>query len=195
VTITPPLLPQAEETTRSLWRRILFLIVGALVLFFGTYLLAWLSAYNLTRTFWEHAQASYAEGRYMDALTGYRAFDPAQRRYVTYGGFMHVENIWADPAAFPIPSEAVQAKQRIREILQKYLTIEDAEQYIAENVGRTSNPYLGIIYLRLGELYEAADRLQDALAIYESVDEFFPEDAELIAQAQAHMARLANTSN
>ncbi|MFN7208855.1 MAG: hypothetical protein ACK4P1_00485 [Aggregatilineales bacterium] len=192
MTITPPLLPQAQEPARSLGRRAALLLIGAVVLFLTTYVLAWLSAYNLAHAFWEQAEASYAEGRYMDALTGYRVFDEKQRRYITYGGFMHVENIWSDPAAFPVPPEFERAKQRIREILQKRLTIEDAEQYIAENIGRTSNPYLGIVYLRLGELYEAAGRLDEALEIYASVDEYFPEAHDLIAQAQAHLARLSN---
>ena len=64
---------------------------------------------------------------------------------------------------------------RIHETVYERLTIEDAEQFVQENIGRI-NPYLGIIYLHLGELYELDGQLRDAEDIYESIPNLFPNE-------------------
>jgi len=60
---------------------------------------------------------------------------------------------------------------------------------VRENAGR-NNPYLGMIYLRLGELYEEAGDTRDAEDIYASFADLFPDEAALIARAQQNLARL-----
>ncbi len=52
-----------------------------------------------------------------------------------------------------------------------------------------------MIYLRLGELYEEAGDLRDAEDIYASFADLFPDEAALIARAQAHLARLQAAGN
>ncbi|MCC6801705.1 MAG: hypothetical protein IT319_02380, partial [Anaerolineae bacterium] len=172
--------------------RRLFWLVGLLVVVvLFSYVLAWYSAYRLSQGYLQDADASYDRGEYLNALVGYREFDDQQQRYVDRGGYMEVERIWADQYALPVPPDVVQARQRIDEIVNLLLTIDDAEVFVQANIGR-SNPYLGLIYLRLGELYEAASRTADANDIYSSFADLFPDDAELDARAQQNLQRLAS---
>lgn len=170
-------------------RRTLVILGAVVVLYVSTYALAWFSAYRLSLTYLSDANASFEAGNYLDALVGHKEFDRATNRYISYGGYMQIERIWADPYAQPAPPEIVQARGRIDEIVNGLLTLEDAEQFVRENAGR-NNPYLGMIYLRLGELYEEAGKLRDAEDIYASFADLFPNEAALIARAQANLARL-----
>jgi tetratricopeptide (TPR) repeat protein len=186
---TPAATAVADE--RAGWtRRRTILIVGAVVVIFVlTYIGAWYSAYHLTESYLASADAKYDEGEYLDALLGYEEFDRGQNRYVDFGGYMQIRRIWSDPYAQPVPAGVARANERINQIINEQLTIEDAEAFVQENVGQ-SNPYLGMIYLRLGELYEADGELRDAEDIYEDVPDSFPNEAELIERANANLARL-----
>lgn len=170
-------------------RRWLFLLAVLLVLVLGSYALAWYSAYGLSQSYLSDADASYDAGEYLNALVGYREFDEAQQKYVDRGGYMEVERIWGDQHAQPVPPDVARARERIDEIVNEWLTIEDAESFVQENIGR-SNPYLALIYLRLGELYEAEGSERDARDIYESFADLFSNEAELTARAEANLARL-----
>ncbi len=169
--------------------RALLLIGGAILIFVATYVLAWWDAYRLTSDYIQDADRSYEEGRYLDALTGYEAFDQATRKYVPYGGYLQVERIWSNRYAFPVPDAVEKARARIDDIIYTRLTLEDAETFVQRNIGR-SNPAMGLIYLRLGELYEEAGELRDAEDIYESIPDLFPNDEELIARARADLEQL-----
>ncbi len=170
-------------------RLFVVILVGAVVVFCFTYLLAGWSADRLATAYLADADASYRAGHYLDALVGYQEFDPASQRYVQRGGYMQVKGIWASPYARPVPAGVPEAQQKIDDIVNKRLTIDDAEQFVQANTGQ-ANPYLGIIYLRLGELYEAANRLSDAKDVYQSIPSLFPDDAALIAHAQADLQAL-----
>lgn len=152
-------------------------------------MLAWGNAYRLSAGYLKDADASYAEGRYLDALLGYQKFNPARQRYVQHGGYIQVQRIWENRYAWPKPDLVERAQERINEILEQRLSIAEAEQFIQENIGR-SNPYMGIIYLRLGELYEADGRLRDAEDVYTSVPDLFPDDQALIERARRNLERL-----
>jgi tetratricopeptide (TPR) repeat protein len=162
---------------------------GLVVIFVFTYTLAWWSAYHLSQTYLDDADASYNDGRYLDALLGYEEYDRAQSKYVQYGGYIQVQRIWSNDYAVPAPAPVERAEERIDEIIEERLTTADAEQFVQENIGR-SNPYMGIIYVRLGELYEADGQLRDAEDIYESVPDLFPNDQDLIERAMANLERL-----
>ncbi len=110
---------------------------------------------------------------------------------VTHGGYMSVARMWTDERAWPRPADVERADARIVEIFQQRLTIEEAEGFIQANIGRR-NAYFGIVYLRLGELYEEEGDVDEAQTIYEEVAELFPNDPELVARAQEHLARLNN---
>jgi tetratricopeptide (TPR) repeat protein len=174
-------------------RRVILLLAVLIGLLVFSYALAWFSAYRLSQGYLLDADASYNQGNYLDALVGYKEYDQAQKRYVDRGGYMDVEHIWADQYALPVPPDVVRARQRIEEIVNVRLTIKDAEAFVQANIGR-SNPYLGLIYLRLGELYEADGRTADAKDIYSSFADLFPDDAELDARAQQNLQRLENSS-
>jgi tetratricopeptide (TPR) repeat protein len=183
--------PTASVGTR-LARGIMLGLAIVVVLFAATYALAWWRANRLTATFMADANTSYSAGNYIESLTGYEEFDSATNRYVTHGGYMQVAKIWADPRAWPVPGSVVQAQARIDEILSQRLTIEEAESFIQANIGK-QNPYMGTIYLRLGELYEQDGDIQSATGIYEEIEELFPGEAALIERAKAHLARLNNS--
>jgi tetratricopeptide (TPR) repeat protein len=182
---------QAAERTagQRLMRGVLIGLALVVVLFIGTYAIAWFSASRLTATFMADADASYEAGNYVESLTGYEEFDQASNAYVTYGGYMKALNIWASPNAWPRPAGIDRARARIDEVLQEHLTIEEAESFIQANVGQ-QNPFMGTIYLRLGELYEEEGDIASARAIYDEIDELFPGEEELIARAAEHLTRL-----
>ena len=172
-----------------LTRGILLGLAIVVVLFAGTYAVAWYRASRLAATFMADADASYAAGKYIESLTGYEEFDQATNRYVTHGGYMKVDRIWSDPRAWPRPENVQRAEARIDEVLNQRLTIEDAEAFIQANAGKP-NPYLGTIYLRLGELYEQKGDVASAKDIYTSIQELFPGENDLIARAQDHLNQL-----
>jgi len=169
--------------------RTTILIVVAVLLFVGTYLFAWWDAYRLSSQYVDDADRSYDEGRYLDALVGYETFDEEEGEYVTRGGYLKIDRIWADRYARPVPDHVRHAQERIDDIINNRLTIEDAERFVQQNIGR-NNPALGIIYLRLGEMYEEAGELRDAQDIYESIPDLFPSDDELKERARADLERL-----
>ena len=82
-----------------------------------------------------------------------------------------------------------RAQTRIDEIINQKITIPEAENFIQANTGK-SNPYFGIIYLRLGELYEQDGDVASAKDIYTSIEELFSGEQDLIARAKEHLARL-----
>jgi tetratricopeptide (TPR) repeat protein len=186
---TPGATAAADQRGGWTRRRTALLVGGAVVIFVLTYIGAWYSANRLTDTYLASADAKYDEGEYLDALLGYEEFDQAQNRYVDFGGYMQIRRIWADPYAQPVPEGVARANDRINEIINEKLTVEEAEAFVQENIGRP-NPYLGMIYLRLGELYEENGDLRDAEDIYEDFPDSFPNEAALIERANANLARL-----
>jgi tetratricopeptide (TPR) repeat protein len=192
----PPVDPTAavaavsdKPAARPESKRLAIIAIGAVVLFVVAYGLAWWNAYGLTMTYLADAAQSVEEGRNLDALVGYKVFDQTTKKYVPHGGYLQVKNIWSSPYARPMPAEAQNIQQHIDEIVNQRLTIDEAEQFVQENIGR-SNPYLGMIYLRLGELYEADGRLRDAEDVYSSFPDLFPNEAALIERANANLAKL-----
>ncbi|MBZ0292110.1 MAG: hypothetical protein K8L99_06030 [Anaerolineae bacterium] len=165
------------------------IILGIALFVAATYALAWFSAYNLTRTFFADAEASFKEGEYLDALSGYETYDDTQQKNVFYGGYSQVVNIWRGKYSFPVPGEVERAKVRIDEIINQRLTIDDAERFVQKNTGR-ENAYMGRIYLRLGELYEEDGDTRTAEDIYGEVIDFFPRETDVVARAQAHLDEL-----
>jgi tetratricopeptide (TPR) repeat protein len=170
-------------------RASLRVVLGILAFVAATYVLAWLSAYNLTRTFLADADTSFEAGEYLRALSGYEEYDEAQRKNVFHGGYAHVVNIWRGTYSFPIPSEVERARERIDEIVNERLTIDDAERFIQRNIGR-ENPYMARIYLRLGELYEEDGDTRTARDVYEEVIEFFPRETDIVERAQMRLDAL-----
>lgn len=183
----PPALAAAARP-RS-WRRIALAAAAVLLLIAGTYAIAWYRASSLAQGYLSDADASYDAGKYLEALVGYDEFDAARNAYVTHGGYMQVEKIWADPYSWPRPAGVDRARARIDEIINQKITIQQAESFIQANTGK-SNPYFGIIYLRLGELYEQDGDAASAKDIYSSIEELFPGEPDLIARAKDHLARL-----
>lgn len=191
LTLTP-LPPESVEvlvSPRRSARRLLIVAIGGVALFVITYVLAWLQAYNLSMTYLEDADRSFEEGRYLDALVGYETYDRPAKRYIHFGGYMQIQRIWKSEFARPPFPNLSRAQERIDVIVNNYITIENAEEFVLENSGQ-SNPYLGLIYLRLGELYEADGRIQEAQDIYKSFEELFKDETELIKRAKAHLERL-----
>ena len=58
-----------------------------------------------------------------------------------------------------------------------------------ENTGK-QNPYLGIIYLRLGELYAQQGDAKDARDIFQAIPSSFPNDPQLIQKSKQDLANL-----
>jgi tetratricopeptide (TPR) repeat protein len=170
-------------------RRIALGLLVVILLFAGTYTAAWYQASRLATTFLADADASYAAGNYIEALTGYEEFDPATNKYITRGGYMKTTRIWADANAWPRPTNIDAAQARIDEILNQRLTTKDAEGFIQANTGKP-NPYMGQIYLLLGELYERDGDSASAKQIFTDMAELFPDEPALVAQAQEHLAKL-----
>ena len=181
-----PAQPEAKATS---WLRAP-LIIAVIVLFFAaTYAFAWYRAYRLSESFTQNAEASFEQGDFVDALSGYDAYDEAAGRYIFRGGYGQVVRIWNNAYAWPVPASAAEAEKRVDEIVNQHLTLSDAEGFIQANTGK-ANPYLGAVYLRTGELYEGEGDLRDARDVYESVADLFPNQPELIERAREHLNRL-----
>lgn len=133
------------------------------------------------------------QGRHFRALVGYQEFDEGENRYVTRGGFVAIERMWSAPYSWPTPAAVQLAQTHSQEIIDQHLTVADAEQYIQANTGRPGAPYFGEIYLRLGELYEAAGARRDAEDVYTSLPTLFPNRPDLSALANQHLERLQTT--
>lgn len=176
-----------QRTFRRRLIAIPFIIVS---LFVTNYVIGWLQALRLSNTYYLDAEAAYAQVDYLNALTGYKEFDPKQEKYVQRGGYLQVERIWVHSFAWPRPPVYEYARTRIQEIIQERITIPMAEGFIQANIGK-STPYLGIVYLRLGELYEQDGDLIAAKDVYQLIRESFPNQPDLIVQAQAHLDSLA----
>lgn len=172
----------------------LFLGIFIVVLIFLiTYALAWYNAYKLSERFTRDADTSYQAGNYLDALVGYQKFDAQTNKYINYGGYLAVEKIWSNRFSWPVPASVQYAQQRSQDIIYKKLTIDQAEKYIQDNIGRPGAPFFAEIYLHLGELYEQNGDIKDAKDIYESFPDLFPNRPDLIQQAQEHLKRLKNS--
>ncbi|HEX9091953.1 MAG TPA: hypothetical protein VF831_10710 [Anaerolineales bacterium] len=167
---------------------IFFLIIG---LFAATYVFGWIQAQRLANGYYTDAEAAYAQGDYLNALTGYKEFDAERNKYVQRGGYLQVERIWDNPYAWPRPAVYEYAQTRIQEIIQQRITVPMAEGFIQANIGKVT-PYLGIVYLRLGELYEQEGDAVAAKDVYQLIIESFPSQPDLTAQAQTHLDKLTN---
>jgi hypothetical protein len=190
-TLQPAAAPVAAAPVarRRPWRRLAIIAGIVLLLVAGTYAIAWYRASSLSLGYVRDADASYDGGKYLEALVGYEEFDTARNAYVTHGGYMQVEKIWADPYSWPRPDGVDRAEARIGEIINQKITIQEAESFIQANTGK-SNPYFGIIYLRLGELYEQEGDVASAKEIYTSIEELFAGEQDLITRAKEHLSRL-----
>jgi tetratricopeptide (TPR) repeat protein len=172
--------------SRRKWFIVVLIVIGV---FAATYIAGWIQSYQLAERYFHDAESAYAEGKYLDALTGYEEFDPEQDKYIQRGGYQHVERIWSHPNAWPRPEVYEQARARIQDIISQRITIAMAETFVQANIGK-SNPYLGDVYLRLGELYETDGDRRSAIEIYREIAELFPDRSDLIDRANDHLARL-----
>lgn len=188
-TTAAPVADAREQERGFGWRRVLLVIFGVVVLFAATYLLAWWDASRLTNRYMADADANFAAGNYLDALVGYDEFDEAAEEYVQRGGYILVERIWQHRNAWPVPDAYERAGARIEEIIDERLTVAEAEQFVQQNIGR-ANPYLGPVYLRLGELYEAEGDTRAARDVYAEVADLFSNQPTLAERAQTNLDRL-----
>src|SRR5438094_385189 len=108
----PPVALAPAARPRS-WGRIAIVVGAILLLIAGTYAFAWYRASSLAQGYLCDADASYNAGKYLEALVGYDEFDPARNAYITRGGYMQVEKIWADPYSWPRPAGVDRAQARI----------------------------------------------------------------------------------
>jgi hypothetical protein len=175
---------------RRPWRLWLALL-GVILLFVGMYAFAWFQASRLSTRFAADADASYAQGEYLQALVGSEEFDQARNEYVTRGGYVQVERIWSHPNSWPISPQVATARKRIDEIVGQRLTAAEAEDYIRANTGKPA-PYFGEIYVRLGELYAQEGSERDAREIFESVAELFPTRSDLVERATQGLQALGS---
>lgn len=171
---------------RKFWLIAIFIVVG---LFTVNYLVAWFQAQRLSSQYFQDAESAYNRGEYLQALTGYDEYDQQQGKYVQRGGYQQVEQIWIHPYAWPRPAAYTRAQERIQEIIEQRLTIPMAEAFVQANIGKQT-PYLGIIYLRLGELYEQSGDSRTAIEIYRDVIDLFPGREDLVSKANDHLTRL-----
>src|SRR5690242_20534664 len=100
----------APTPRRRSWLRIAIVAGIVLLLIVVTYAFAWYRAASLAQSYLSDADASYSAGKYLEALVGYEEFDPARNAYVTHGGYMQVEKIWADPYSWPRPAGVERAQ-------------------------------------------------------------------------------------
>lgn len=97
------------------------------------------------------------------------------------------------PLRLARPGAYTRAQERIREIIDQRLTVPMAEPFVQANIGKQT-PYLGIIYLRLGELHEESGDSRTAIEIYRDVIDLFPGREDIVSEANNHLTRLGVVS-
>ncbi len=177
------------EAASSQARTIAIIAAIVVVLFAGTYAFAWSQANKLSTQYLHDADQSYAAGDYMSALVGGQSFDLSTNKYVQKGGYLQVQHIWANNFAWPQPASLGYVQSRIDDIINHKLTAQQAQQFVQENTGK-QNPYLGVIYLRLGELYAQQGDAKDARDIFQAIPGSFPNDPQLIQKSKQDLAQL-----
>ncbi len=179
----------AASAGASRVRTYALVIVLVVLLFAATYAFAWSQAQSLSTQYLHDADGSYAAQKYPDALVGGQKFDATTNKYTDVGGYLQVQHIWASSYAWPQPAYLGYVQSRIDDIVNTKLTVDQAQQFVQENTGK-QNPYLGIIYLRLGELYAQQGDAKDARDIFQAIPSSFPADQQLIQRAKQDLAKL-----
>lgn len=174
---------------RKIWLYAILTVVG---LFLVNYLAGWIQANRLSSQYLQDANAAYARGEYLEALTGAKIYSTQQAKYVQQGGYQQVERIWSYPFAWPRPPAYAQAQAKIQEIIDQRLTAAMAEAYVQANIGKKSL-YLGAVYIRLGELYEESGDRRGAIEVYRDVIDLFPGQTDILNRASDHLTRLGVT--
>lgn len=187
--VGPTLTSSTTAASGRSWRLLALVPAIIALLFAVTYVIAWYQASTLTSTYMSDADRSYAEGEYLRAMTGYEELDDQTGLTLTRGGYANVARIWANRDAWPRPAQVALAQQRIDEIINERLTIAEAEGFIQVNTGK-QNPYLGLVFVRLGELYADAGDVRSAQDIFQEVPELFPDEPDLIRRAEEHLQQL-----
>ncbi len=174
----------------STWARVLIIVLGIVVYIIINYALAWIDAYRLSSRLMADADSSYNSGAYMQAFMGYEQRDPVSGKSITKGGYVDVLHVWSDAYSWPLPQSLLEkGKARLQDIMNNHMTIADAENFITAFSG-LDNPYLGDVYLRLGELYQQSGDRATALSVYKDVADLFTDRPDIILQAQEHIKKL-----
>ena len=172
------------------WQRRLLLIVLAVVILFAfTYALAWYNSSRLGKEFFQDAEVSYSDGRYLDALVGYDEVNKQANTRIPRGGYYQTTRLWASNFALPKPDFYAVASERIQTIMQDKLDINSAEEFIQRYTGR-NHPLFPDIYLRLGQLYEASGDNSSAIEIYRDCATLFPDRPDITQAAKENLSRL-----
>jgi tetratricopeptide (TPR) repeat protein len=177
---------EARRPGRFRWPIIVGLVILGVAI---VYAYAWFDAYRLSSQYLSDADTSYSQGKYLESLVGYQVFDPQKNAYVTKGGYFQAQAIWQSSSAWPKPAGIERADQRINDIINNKITTSEAEQFIQANTGK-ANPYFGVIYLRLGELYQKQGDTKDARDVYQTVISSFKDQPDMVNQAKQHLAQL-----
>ena len=189
VPIPVPAEVMATPRPTSLTKRLIWIVLAVVALFIFAYLLAWVNSSRLANEFYSSAEASYQEGRYLDALIGYDEIDPITNTRTAHGGYYQVTRLWGNKGALPKPANYTHSVSQIDEIIQQKLDISTAEAFIQMYTGR-SHPYFPDIYLRLGHLYEESGDKQTALEIYKECAKLFPTRPDITQAAIDQLDRL-----
>lgn len=187
VQAAPP--PEVAEEARRRPSRLWLALLAVILFFAAMYAFAWFQASRLSARFAADANASYEQGKYLEALVGSEDFDKDRNQYVTRGGYVQVERIWSNRYSWPVASQVASARERIHEIVNQRLTAEEAEDYIRANTGKPA-PYFGEIYVRLGELYAQEGAERDAREVFESVEQLFSNRPDLVERAEVGLQAL-----
>ncbi len=170
-------------------RRRLRAVAGVVLVIVASYAYSWATVYVRSATNYRDALDNLARGRADLAIKGGQVVDRERNTYLKLGGLQSVIEVWESPWAVPRPRLYRQAIATLDAAIERSL---DAETGVAlvRQYARLDRRFLDRIMFRVGALYEAAGRLEDARTLYEQAKALFPQDRQFIARVDERLRSL-----
>lgn len=149
-------------------KKMLISVSVLLGIVFVIYSITWYRIYAMTKDYYVQAERSLEENRKGTALKGGTDFITGE----FVGSYQQVIEGWRDGLAVPKPGFYYDALERRDEIL-KTLSLEEIDS-IFSRYFKVDNLYLDQLLFRKAELLETEGKDQEALQVYELIQEIFP---------------------
>jgi tetratricopeptide (TPR) repeat protein len=167
-------------------KKYLLITFGILLFVTGVYASVWYESYQRSKTFFDQASQSFANGDYGRALKGGESFDENTQSYKFVGGYEQVVGIWTNRWAVPKPGIYREAEAKIHDILYEKLTA-DQGLVIFKKYLNLSNAHLPEILIQSGKLYKQKGEIEKAREIFQLAIEAFGMDENIKREAERQL--------
>lgn len=165
-----------------------YLVITMSILLFvtGVYASVWYESYQRSKTFFDQASQSFANGDYGMAIKGGDFFDKDTQSYKFVGGYEQVLGNWSNRWAIPKPGIYREAQAKIHDIIYEKLTA-DQGLLIFKKYLNLSNEHLPEILIQTGKLYKQNGEVEKAREIFQLAIEAFGMDENIKKEAERQL--------